>query len=174
MWFGRGSNVVRRWLGGGSDLFSDLVQTVWQRLRESGFQHGIDLCFNRCALREGTLIKKNPWDTGRVSLGHLAPAGQTSVYRSVSQGLPVVYYRKLDRKKKGLFAGTPARCPRHTGGTNRAFFSDILCDFLSCAFLLPIGGPISRDILRCYCCDSQARKRQVWTHKLFEKAANGH
>ena len=49
MWFGRGSDVVRTWFGcgldvvrmwvrGGSHVFSDLVQTVWQKLRESGFQ----------------------------------------------------------------------------------------------------------------------------------------
>ena len=38
-WFGRGSDVVRMWVGGGSDVFSDLMQTVWQKLRESGFQH---------------------------------------------------------------------------------------------------------------------------------------
>ena len=38
MWFGRGSDVVRMWVGGGSDVLSDLVQTVWQKLRESGCQ----------------------------------------------------------------------------------------------------------------------------------------
>ena len=39
MWFGRGLDVVRMWGGGGSDVFPDLAQTVWQKLRESGFQH---------------------------------------------------------------------------------------------------------------------------------------
>ena len=39
MWFGRGSAVVQMWFGGGSDVFSDLVQTIWRKLRESGFQH---------------------------------------------------------------------------------------------------------------------------------------
>ena len=50
MWFGRGSDVVRTWfgcgsdvvrmrVGRGSDVFSDLVQTAWRQLRESGFQH---------------------------------------------------------------------------------------------------------------------------------------
>ena len=34
MRFGRGSDVVRMWVGGGSDVFSDLVQTIWQKLRE--------------------------------------------------------------------------------------------------------------------------------------------
>ena len=29
------------WLGGGSDVFSDLVPTFWQKLRESGFQHDL-------------------------------------------------------------------------------------------------------------------------------------
>ena len=38
MWFGRGSDVVQTWFGCVSDVFSDLVQTVWQKLRESGFQ----------------------------------------------------------------------------------------------------------------------------------------
>ena len=41
-------------------------------------------------------LKKNPRDAGRVSRGH--PAGQTGVYRPVSRGLPVIYYRKTDRK----------------------------------------------------------------------------
>ena len=41
-------------------------------------------------------FKKNARDTGRVSLGH--PAGQTGVYRPVSQGVPVNYYRKTLRK----------------------------------------------------------------------------
>ena len=38
-WFGRGSDVVRMWFGCGSHVSSDLVQTVWQKLRKSGFQH---------------------------------------------------------------------------------------------------------------------------------------
>ena len=38
MWFGCGSDVVRMWVGCGSDVFLDLVQTAWQKLRESGFQ----------------------------------------------------------------------------------------------------------------------------------------
>ena len=38
MWFGRVSDVVQMWVGGGSDVFSDLVQPIWQKLRESGFQ----------------------------------------------------------------------------------------------------------------------------------------
>ena len=37
-WFGCGLNVARTWVGGGSDVFLDLVQTVWKKLRESGFQ----------------------------------------------------------------------------------------------------------------------------------------
>ena len=63
----------------------------------------------------------------RKILGHRPgvpgdPAGQTGVYRPVSQGFPVVYHRKLI--EKGKFAGTPAGCPRDTRG-----FSEILCDF---------------------------------------------
>ena len=71
-------------------------------------------------------LKKNPRDTGRVSLGH--PAGQTGVYRPVSQGFPVVYYRKTQ------FVGTPAGCPRDTRPSRG--FSENLCDFFLCAFLL--------------------------------------
>ena len=37
-WFGCGSEVGRRWLG---RVFSELVQTLWQKLRESGFQHPV-------------------------------------------------------------------------------------------------------------------------------------
>ena len=40
--FGCGSDVVRMWCGRvfgcGVDVFSDLVQTVWQKLRESGLR----------------------------------------------------------------------------------------------------------------------------------------
>ena len=45
MRFGFGSDLVRTWFGCGSDVGrrwlerdSDLVQTAWQKLRESGFQ----------------------------------------------------------------------------------------------------------------------------------------
>ena len=46
--------------------------------------------------RKAHELKKNPRDTGRVSLEH--PAGQTGVYRPVSQGFPVICYRKTDTK----------------------------------------------------------------------------
>ena len=57
-------------------------------------------------------LKRNRRDTGRVSLGH--QAGQTEVYRQVSQGFPVVsvdYYRKTDilpGHRPGV-PGTPSR-----------------------------------------------------------------
>ena len=70
-------------------------------------------------------LKKIPWDTGRVSLEH--PAGQTGLYRAVSQRLPVVHKRKTD-----IFARTPAGCPRDTWPSRG--FSGVLSDFLSCAF----------------------------------------
>ena len=70
-------------------------------------------------------FKKNARDTGRMSLGH--PAGQTGVYRPVSQGFPIE-----KRTEKAIFAGTPAGCPRDTRPSRG--FSDILCDFFSCAF----------------------------------------
>ena len=65
-------------------------------------------------------LKKNPWGIGRVFLGH--PAGQPGVYRPVSQGFPVVYFRK-----KSIFAGTPARRPTDTRPSRG--FSGISCDF---------------------------------------------
>ena len=46
-------------------------------------------------------LKRNLQDAGRVSLEH--PAGQTGVHRPISQGFPVVYYRRTT-----VFAGTPA------------------------------------------------------------------
>ena len=55
-------------------------------------------------------LKRNPRDTGRVSLGQTA--GQTGVYQPASQKFPAVRYRKIDRK--GHFARTPAGCPRDT------------------------------------------------------------
>ena len=53
--------------------------------------------FRKSGKRKAHAIKKNPRDTGRVSLGHRA--GQTGVYRPVSQGVPVVSVRKTDRKR---------------------------------------------------------------------------
>ena len=61
-------------------------------------------------------LKKNTRDTGRVSLRH--PAGQTGVYRPVSQGFPVIYHRKTDRKGllfPGHRPGVPGT-PGHPGG----------------------------------------------------------
>ena len=59
-----------------------------------------------------------------MSLGHLA--GQTGVYRPVSQGFPVVLFRKLT--EKGSFAGdTRPSCG----------FSEIFCDYSYAPFLLP-------------------------------------
>ena len=94
-------------------------------------------------------LKKNPRDTGRVSLGH--PAGQTGVYRPVSRGLPVIYYRK--RTEKGIFAWTPAGCPRDTRPSRR--FSENLCDFFLCAFSAPYAKsthhPHKIDDQHCKC-----------------------
>ena len=69
-----------------------------------------------------------------MSLGH--PAGQTGVYRPVSQGCPVVTIEKLT--ERGIFAGTPAGCPwdiRPSRG-----FSEFLGDFSYAPFLRPICG----------------------------------
>ena len=48
MWFGCRSDVVWMRVGGGSDVFSDLVHADWQKLREGGFQH---LCFGLFVFR---------------------------------------------------------------------------------------------------------------------------
>ena len=67
-------------------------------------------------------FKKNARDTGRVSLGH--PAGQTGVYRPVSQGVPVNYYRKTLRKGHFFFPGhrpgVPGT-PGHPGGFQKIY-----------------------------------------------------
>ena len=83
---------------------------------------------HRSGKKKAHKLKKNPRDTGRVSLGHLA--GQTGVYRPVCQGFPVVCYRKTD-----IFAGTPAGCPRDTQPSRG--LSEILCVFFLCAFSAP-------------------------------------
>ena len=79
-------------------------------------------------------LKKNPRDTGRVSLGH--PAGQTGVYRPVSQGLPVIYYRKIDRKRAFLPGHRPG-VPGTSGrpGGFRKFY--VILSYVP--FLLPIN-----------------------------------
>ena len=46
--------------------------------------------------RKGHINSKHPQDNDQVSLGH--PAGQTGVSWPVSQGFPVVYDRKTDRR----------------------------------------------------------------------------
>ena len=47
--------------------------------------------------RKGPInLRTNPRGTDRVSLKH--PAGQTGIYRPVTQGFPVVCYRKTDKK----------------------------------------------------------------------------
>ena len=74
-------------------------------------------------------LKKNPRDTGRVSLGH--PAGQTGVYRPVSQGFPVRYYRKADRK--GHFWRDTGRVSQGHPAI-QGVFRNFMCFFLMCLF----------------------------------------
>ena len=80
-------------------------------------------------------LKKNLWDTGRVSLGH--PAGQTGVYRPVSQGLPVICYRKTDRK--GQFCRDTGRVSQGHSAIQEVFrkfmYFFLMCLF--CSLLLP-------------------------------------
>ena len=74
-------------------------------------------------------LKKNAWDTGRVSLGH--PAGQTGVYRPASQGFPVNYYRKTDRK--GHFCQDTGRVSQGHPAI-QGFFRNLMWFFLMCLF----------------------------------------
>ena len=76
-------------------------------------------------------LKKNPRDTRRVYLGH--PAGQTAVYRPVSQGIPVIYFRKKDRE--GHFCRDTGRVSQGHPAIQGA--SEILCGFSYVPFLLP-------------------------------------
>ena len=62
-----------------------------------------------------------------MSPGH--PAGQTGVYRPVSQGFPVVFFRKID-----IFAGKSAGCLRDTR-PSRGFSIFLFFSYLP--FLLP-------------------------------------
>ena len=83
-------------------------------------------------------LANNQERNGHINLrkipGHLA--GQTGVSRPVSQGLPVVLYKAIDREEhlcrdtRPGVRGTPGR---------PGFFSEILCDcfFLYVPFLLP-------------------------------------
>ena len=75
-------------------------------------------------------LRKNPRDTGRVSLEH--PAGQTGVYRLVSQGFPVIYNRKIERK--GHFGRDTGRVYNRVSSR---VFSEVLCDFSYVPFSAP-------------------------------------
>ena len=83
MWFGRGLDAVWMWFRGGSDVFSDLVQTVWQKLRESGFQ------------RQGQTL-----EGGYAPSELRAPKSRDSL-RLWRQFLPLP--RKMGVQKKGSF-----------------------------------------------------------------------
>ena len=74
-------------------------------------------------------LKKNPRNTGWVFLGH--PAGQTGVYRPVSQGLPNIYYRKTDRKRN--FCRDTGRVSQGHPAIQRVF-RNFMCIFLMCLF----------------------------------------
>ena len=76
-------------------------------------------------------LKKNPRDTGRVSLGH--PAGKQGSTGRCPRDFLLFTIEK--RTGKGIFAGTPAGCPRDTRPSRR--FSETLCDFLLGAFSAP-------------------------------------
>ena len=78
--------------------------------------------------RKAHKLKKNARDTGRVPLGH--QAGQTG--RCPRHFLLIAIEK---RTEKGVFAGTPAGCPRDTLPSRG--FSEILCDFFLCAFSAP-------------------------------------
>ena len=73
-------------------------------------------------------LKESPRDTGQVSLGH--PPGQPGDYRPVPQGFLVVFFRKT-----GIFAGTPAGCPRDTRRPGGFQKFDVIFSYVP--FLLP-------------------------------------
>ena len=96
-----------------------------------------DLCFpwlvlflasEKSGKKRAHKLKKNAWGHRP---GH--PAGQTGVYRPVSQGFPVNCCTKTDRKGH-FFCGTPAGCPRDTRPSRGS--SEILWDFSYVPFLL--------------------------------------
>ena len=67
-----------------------------------------------------------------MSLGH--PVGPTAVYRPVSHKLPVVYYRKIDRKRDIL----PGHRPGAPGTPGRpGDFQEFYVIFSYVPFLLP-------------------------------------
>ena len=74
-----------------------------------------------------------------MSLGH--PAGQTGVYRPVSRGFPVVYYRKTD-----IFCLDTAGCPRDTG--HPGGFQKFYVIFSYVPFLLPKEGAVETGVKR--------------------------
>ena len=87
------------------------------------------LGFPNSGKKKAHKLQKEGRDTSRVSLGH--PAGQTGVYRPVSQELPVIYYRKPERK--GLFLpghrpGVP-RNPAIEGGFRNFTWFFLMCRF---------------------------------------------
>ena len=106
MWFGRGSDMVRTrlgrgsdvartWFGRGSDVVSDLAQTVWQKLRESGFQHA---CRNASVLetlacRSGCFGRreKTPTPKTRFSIWTLL----RTPGRFTTRPLPVYFTTKM-------------------------------------------------------------------------------
>ena len=91
--------------------------------------------------KEAHKLKKDPWKTGRVSLGH--PAGQTGIYRPASQGFHVVYSTKL--KEKGVSFGRDTGRVFHGHPAVEWDFRIVLCVILSYVpFLLPTPGRIHR------------------------------
>ena len=93
----------------------------------SGFARSENsLVFSRFSL----VFSKRPRKR-RTGLGH--PAGQTGVYRLVSQKFPVVYYT--------IFARTPAGCPRDTR-TSRGFSENLCVFFLLCLFCSLAFAPV--------------------------------
>ena len=83
----------------GAALFHNSAPAVYSKKvfpTDREFYTLLALKCHKSGKKKAHKLKKNPRDTGRVSLGH--PAGQTGVYRPVSQGFPVIYCRKRDRK----------------------------------------------------------------------------
>ena len=56
--------------------------------------------------RKHMILKKNPWGTGRVSLGH--PTGRAGVYQLVSQGFSCCLLTEVARDTSRVSEGHPA------------------------------------------------------------------
>ena len=96
--------------------------------------------FQESGKRKAHKLKQNPRDTGRVSWDTRRDK-QGSTGRCPRDFLLIAIEK---RTEKGVFAGTPAGCPKDTRPSRG--FSEILCDFFLCAFSAPWGRDGNRSL----------------------------